>query len=146
MKKIAFSCLLWVDKTQINYPISRNPWQVIISGPVHVDMRLGYVLPKGQVPSATRLSSRPRPPKDLKNSWRHRIESIFQPSMNGIRRYWRFWSGRMLSLSMPIFRTIGACMWERHPKYAAAAAIFPRNRSFFCLSKQFCDAKLVGAE
>ena len=24
-EKIAFSCLLWVNKTQINYPISRNP-------------------------------------------------------------------------------------------------------------------------
>ena len=26
---------------------------------------------------------------------------------------------------MPISRTIRACMRERHPKYAAAAAIFP---------------------
>ena len=34
MKKIAFTCLLWVNKPQINYPISRNPWEIIISGPV----------------------------------------------------------------------------------------------------------------
>ena len=34
VKKIAFTCLLWVNKPQINYPISRNPWEVIISGPV----------------------------------------------------------------------------------------------------------------
>ena len=33
-EKIAFTCLLWVNKPQINYPISRNPWEVIISGPV----------------------------------------------------------------------------------------------------------------
>ena len=33
-EKNAFTCLLWVNKPQINYPISRNPWQVIISGPV----------------------------------------------------------------------------------------------------------------
>ena len=32
--KIAFSCLLWVNKPQIDYPISCNPWEVIISGPV----------------------------------------------------------------------------------------------------------------
>ena len=24
-EKDAFSCLLWMNKTQINYPISRNP-------------------------------------------------------------------------------------------------------------------------
>ena len=34
MKKIAFTYLLWVNEPQINYPISRNPWEVIISGPV----------------------------------------------------------------------------------------------------------------
>ena len=34
VKKIAFTCLLWVNKPQINYPISRNPWEVIILGPV----------------------------------------------------------------------------------------------------------------
>ena len=33
-EKIAFICLLWVNKTQINYPISRNPWEVIILDPV----------------------------------------------------------------------------------------------------------------
>ena len=33
-EKIAFTCLLWVNKPQINCPISRNPWEVIISGPV----------------------------------------------------------------------------------------------------------------
>ena len=33
-EKIAFSCLLWVNKPQINHPISRNPWEVIISSPV----------------------------------------------------------------------------------------------------------------
>ena len=35
-EKIAFSCLLWLIKPQINYLISRNPWEVIISGPVYV--------------------------------------------------------------------------------------------------------------
>ena len=30
-EKIAFTCLLWVNKLQINYLISRNPWEVIIS-------------------------------------------------------------------------------------------------------------------
>ena len=34
MKKIAFTCLLWVSKPQFNYQILRNPWEVIISGPV----------------------------------------------------------------------------------------------------------------
>ena len=34
MKKIAFTCLQWVNKPQINNPISRNPWEVIILGPV----------------------------------------------------------------------------------------------------------------
>ena len=34
MEKFAFICLLWVNKSQINYPMSRNPWQVIILGPV----------------------------------------------------------------------------------------------------------------
>ena len=34
MKKIAFTCLLWVNKPQINYLFSLNPWEVIISGPV----------------------------------------------------------------------------------------------------------------
>ena len=34
VKKFAFTCILWVNKPQINYPISRNPWQVIISGPL----------------------------------------------------------------------------------------------------------------
>ena len=34
-EKIAFTCLLWVNRPQINYPISRNPWEVIIFGPVH---------------------------------------------------------------------------------------------------------------
>ena len=29
MKQIAFTCLLRVNKKQINYPISRNPWEVI---------------------------------------------------------------------------------------------------------------------
>ena len=29
-EKTAFTCLLWVNKPQINYQISRNPWQVII--------------------------------------------------------------------------------------------------------------------
>ena len=33
VKKIALTCLLWVNKLQ-NYPISPNPWEVIISGPV----------------------------------------------------------------------------------------------------------------
>ena len=33
-EKIAFTCLLWVNKPQIKYPISRNLWEVIISGPV----------------------------------------------------------------------------------------------------------------
>ena len=36
MKKIAFACLLRVNKPQINYPISRNPWEVIISGPIDI--------------------------------------------------------------------------------------------------------------
>ena len=31
---IAFRCLLWENKTQINYPISRNPWEVLFSTPV----------------------------------------------------------------------------------------------------------------
>ena len=34
-RNIAFTCLLWVNKPQINYPISRNPWEVIILGPVN---------------------------------------------------------------------------------------------------------------
>ena len=37
---VAFTCLQWVNKTQINYQISRNPWQVIISGPVYPTSRL----------------------------------------------------------------------------------------------------------
>ena len=37
-EKIAFTCLQWVNKPQINYPISRNPWEVIISGPVVLKM------------------------------------------------------------------------------------------------------------
>ena len=36
MNKILFTCLLWVNKPQISYPISRNPWEVIISGPVFI--------------------------------------------------------------------------------------------------------------
>ena len=28
VKKIAFTCLLWVNKLQINCPISRFPWEV----------------------------------------------------------------------------------------------------------------------
>ena len=39
VQKIAFTCLLWVNKPQINYSISRNPWQVIISGPVYHDAK-----------------------------------------------------------------------------------------------------------
>ena len=35
-KKIALTCLLWVNKPQINYPFSRNPRKVIISGPVWI--------------------------------------------------------------------------------------------------------------
>ena len=38
-EKIAFTCLLWVSKPQINYSISRNPWEVIISSPVLTSLR-----------------------------------------------------------------------------------------------------------
>ena len=34
-EKIVFTCLLCMNKSQIDYPISRSPWEVIISGPVH---------------------------------------------------------------------------------------------------------------
>ena len=41
MKKFASTCLLLVvEKPQINYPMSRNPWEVIISGPVHTRVAL----------------------------------------------------------------------------------------------------------
>ena len=36
MKKVAFTCLLWVNKPQINNPISHNPWEVIIPGSVYI--------------------------------------------------------------------------------------------------------------
>ena len=111
---------------------------------VSMHMRLDYDISRGEHLTPPRSSSRPRPAKDLKNSWRHRIESIFQPSMNGIRRYWRFWSGRMSSLSLPISRTIGTCMREWHWKYAAAVAIFHKIAFQFADANQFWDAKLAG--
>ena len=36
-KTIAFTCPLLVNEPQINYSISRNPWEVIILGPVFGD-------------------------------------------------------------------------------------------------------------
>ena len=45
-EKIAFSCLLLVNKPQINYPISRNPWEVIISGPVESKLSVTHPSPR----------------------------------------------------------------------------------------------------
>ena len=56
--------------------------------------------------------------------WRIRISLIFLPSVEGIPRFSRLWSGTMSSLSTAIFVKIGVSIWEWHPKYAAAAAIF----------------------